>query len=184
MRMHTMSVIHAEAIITDLLEAIINRAEFPLTLSKLEGDAAFLHVALAEHDTPEKVAQDVLAQVITFFDAFKEKERELIACDACRCDACNNISQLKLKAFVHSGQAVFKQIRQFEELAGEDVILIHRLLKNSIEQKEYILLTQAFSDLSGGIDGRPAESRLEDCEGIGQVAVKVYYPLQQDLPLP
>jgi len=38
-----------------------------------------------------------------------------------------------------------KKIRQFEELAGEPVILIHRLLKNTIQAKEYILLTQAFT---------------------------------------
>ncbi len=45
-------------------------------------------------------------------------------------------------------------------------------------------MTQAFSDLSGGLADRPVESRVEDCGGIGQVAVKVYYPVKEDLPLP
>jgi len=38
-----MSLLHAEAIISDLLEAVIDHAEYPLTLSKLEGDAVFLY---------------------------------------------------------------------------------------------------------------------------------------------
>ncbi len=44
-RAHKTSAIHAEEIIFDLLEAVINRAEYPLTLNKLEGDAVFLYAA-------------------------------------------------------------------------------------------------------------------------------------------
>ena len=50
MRVHTMSLLHAEAIITDLLEAVIDQAEHPLTLSKLEGDAVFLYATLDGDD--------------------------------------------------------------------------------------------------------------------------------------
>jgi len=66
----------------------------------------------------------------------KARERELIACNACLCEACLNIPQLKLKAFLHVGQTAIKKIRQFEELGGEDAFVIHRLLKNSIPAKE------------------------------------------------
>ena len=131
-KMHTMSLLHAEAIVTDLLEAVIDHAEYPLTLSKLEGDAAFLYAKLDDEGEAGAAARDILNQVTEFFEAFRAKERALIACDVCRCDACDNIEQLKLKAFLHVGETVIKQIRQFEELAGENVILIHRLLKNSI----------------------------------------------------
>lgn len=118
-----------------------------------------------------------------FFEAFEDREVALIACDACVCDACSQIGQLKLKAFLHVGQAAFKKIRQFEELAGEDVILVHRLLKNSIPVKEYLLVTEPFYALSGGLPDRASEMRTETAEGIGDVAVRVYYPPPAE-PLP
>ena len=184
MKIHTMSLLHAEAIITDLLEAVIDHAEFPLTLSKLEGDAAFMYATLDDDRPAAAAAQDILRQVAAFFEAFHAKERALIACDTCRCEGCNHIAELKLKAFLHVGEAAFKKIRQFEELAGEDVILIHRLLKNTIPAKEYILLTDQFYALSGGLGDSPLETRTEEAEGLGAVGVRVYYPAGDATPLP
>jgi class 3 adenylate cyclase len=181
MKLHTMSLLHAEAIITDLLEAVIDHAEYPLTLSKLEGDAVFLYAPLSDNEAA--VTRDVVKQVIAFFEAFKAKERSLIACDQCQCDACSHIDQLKLKAMLHCGEVVIKKIRQFEELGGEEVILIHRLLKNTIPAKEYILMTDAFYQLSGGLADQTAETRIEECEGIGPVTIQVYYP-KADTPFP
>jgi hypothetical protein len=77
-----------------------------------------------------------------------------------------------------------KKIRQFEELAGADVILIHHLLKNSVAAKEYILMTQAFQELSGGLTERVPEMRSEACEGIGDINVSIYYPVGEEMPLP
>ena len=53
-----MSAVHAEEIIFELLEAVIDHAAHPLTLNKLEGDAAFLY---AEMDSGNQaaVARDV-----------------------------------------------------------------------------------------------------------------------------
>ncbi|MDQ4044698.1 MAG: DUF2652 domain-containing protein [Chloroflexota bacterium] len=184
MRLHTMSLLHAEAIITELLEAVIDQAHHPLTLSKLEGDAAFLYAVLEDDTQAHAVAQDVLQQVMLFFDVFNTTERALIACDACRCEACNQISRLKLKAFLHVGEAVIKKVRQFEELAGEDVILIHRLLKNSVAAKEYVLMTQAFHELSGGLAEHMPETRIEECEGLGEVCVTLYCPPGEEPALP
>src|SRR3712207_4267282 len=77
----TQTVLHAEAIITDLLEAVIDSAEYPLTLAKLEGDAAFFY-ALSDGTGPDgapvdehRVARDVAAQVVRFFGAFEAKVR-------------------------------------------------------------------------------------------------------------
>jgi class 3 adenylate cyclase len=184
MKLHTVSLLHAEVIITDLLEAMLDHAEYPLTLSKLEGDAAFLYVPLAADGDARAVTQDVLRQVTAFVEAFKTRERELIACNACTCEACLTIGQLKLKAFLHVGEAAISQIRQFEELAGEDVIVIHRLMKNSIPAKEYIVVTEAFYELSGGLAGQTPEARTEECEGIGPVPVRVYYPIGEEPPRP
>jgi uncharacterized protein DUF2652 len=184
MKMHTLSLLHAEVIIADLLEAVIDNTEHPLTLSKLEGDAAFLYVTLEGDGDARAAAQDVLRQVAAFIDAFKARERELIACNVCVCEACLNTPQLKLKAFLHAGQTAIKRIRQFEDLGGEDAIVIHRLLKNSIPAKEYIVMTEAFYELSGGLAGRTPEARTEEYDGIGPVAIRVYYPTGEEPPLP
>lgn len=88
-------------------------------------------------------AQSVYRQVHRFFDAFHATQRELIqkTDGGCVCEACRHIGDLRLKAVVHFGKALFKRI---QELAGEDVILVHRLLKNSIDEHECIALTDAF----------------------------------------
>ena len=184
MKMHTVNLLHAEVIIADLLEAVIDHTEHPLTLSKLEGDAAFLYVTLEAGGDARAAAQDVLQQVAAFIDAFKARERELIACNICTCEACQTIGQLKIKAFLHVGPTAIKKIRQFEDLGGEDAIVIHRLLKNSIPAKEYIVMTEAFYELSGGLAGQTPEARTEECEGIGPVPVRVYYPTGEEPPLP
>ena len=89
-RLHGTSVLHAEQIITELLEAIIDVAEYPLVLNKLEGDAALLYTPLESN--PPAVAKDVAQQVLRFFEAFKAKQQALIvsADGGCACEACGN----------------------------------------------------------------------------------------------
>ncbi len=181
---HRTSALHAEEIISELLETVIDAAEYPLQLNKLEGDAAFLFTEITAE--PSAVAADVFGQVLRFFDAFKRKQQLLITHGegGCPCDACTNIHRLELKAFVHSGQAVFKQIRQFEELAGEDVILIHRLLKNSVPAEAYILITEAAWQLAGHTFNVKPETRVEYYDWLGEVTVQVIYPQPVALILP
>lgn len=177
-RLHRMSVIHAERIITDLLEAVIDAAGPPLVLNKLEGDAALFYALADEDETATgRSAAAVLDQIQAFFGVFRRRERELISeCTLCLCDACARAGELKLKVIAHTGELLIKQVRQFEEIAGEDVILAHRLLKNSLAAGEYLLLTDAFHTLSGN----PAEITLtplsEDYSGHGRVRIHVHLP--------
>ena len=61
----------------------------------------------------------------------------------CKCAICRNSSELALKIVVHTGTAVFHQISGFNKVSGPDVILAHRLLKNSVPEKEYLLMSEA-----------------------------------------
>lgn len=178
--LHTTSVLHAETIITELLEAVMTQAEHPMTIAKLEGDAVFLY-ACVEGDE-RAAARSVLGQVRGFFDAFRTRERSLIACTTCGCSACRSIDKLHLKVVLHHGDVVTKKVGQFSELAGESVILVHRLLKNSVAARNYILMTDTFHQLSGGLAGEVAQSRTEHAEGIGAVGVKVYVLPETLLP--
>lgn len=173
-KVHKVSLIHAEHIIDELLESVIREASLPLVVHELEGDAVTFY---AQSDGRRETAREVARQVEGFFEAFRKREHELISeCSMCVCDACTTVGRLKLKAIVHHGEAVFTRVHQFQKVSGEDVILAHRLLKNSVPKNEYLLVTRAFHQLGGGLDGRIPEPRTEHCEGLGEVDVMVYYP--------
>ena len=166
------SLLHAEQIITDLLEAMIDRTEHPLTLNKLEGDAAFFW---AESGADRGAAmRDALAQVRALFEAFDARLARLGTERAnCTCEACANLGGLRIKAFVHCGEIAVKQVRQFEELAGEDVILVHRLMKNHLPEREYVLLSQAATDAWPLPAAAAARAHAEDFEGMGELRLSV-----------
>ncbi len=167
------SLLHAEQIITDLLDAVIDQSEHPLQLNKLEGDAALLYAVCG--DDSARAAVDVLNQVKLFFEAFRTRQNSIIADSdgGCGCDACTSVGSLRLKVVMHMGEVLFKRIRQFEEMAGEPVILVHRLLKNSIVSDEYLLMTEDFAAASGCNEG---EIREEACEGFDPQKVRLIYP--------
>ena len=65
---------------------------------------------------------------------------------------------------------------RFEEIAGEDVIIAHRLMKNSINSSEYILLTDNVSQLKDLSYLGKLDQRKEKCEGLDDVPISVYDP--------
>ena len=171
---------HSQHIITELIQSIITQVEIPLEVSKLEGDAIFLY-AIKESDdySWDEVAHEVGQKLIQFFKAFHDKLDSLGSCDACQCGACSNTDVLNLKIVVHSGDALFYKIRQFDELSGSDVILVHRLLKNSTDHDEYILMTEnAYTDVAFPQHLRVEKGR-EEYEHLGEVNTLVYYPHKQ-----
>ncbi|KFN42857.1 DUF2652 domain-containing protein [Arenimonas oryziterrae] len=180
------SLLHAEQIISELLEAMIDRAEHPLVLNKLEGDAAFLYREI--DGEPRPVVHDVLAQLHVLFEAFAVcLGRIEVARSNCDCSACANVGGLRLKAFVHAGEIAIKQVRQFEELAGEPVILVHRLMKNHVSGREYVLLTDQI--VRAWPDARMVGAEHgEIFEGVGELVLRVLapteLPVRADPPFP
>jgi len=174
-RMHVTSLLHAEEIITELLEAVIQAAEFPLQVSQLEGDAVLLFAEVAAGREAE-AAQDVARQIKQLFTAFNARERALIACDAgCACDACNHIGQLRLKAVLHFGQFTLQRIQDVQELAGADVKLLRALIKAPVPATEYVLMTQRFYALSGGLENRAPDEQVEMALA-ETVPAMIYFP--------
>ena len=173
-RLHKATLLHAEEIISQLLETIVERAAFPLTLNKLEGDAALMYAEMG--DTEAAAARDIAQQVTAFFSAFHGKARDLARNRAnCPCGACQHILDLRLKAVLHHGVVAIRKIRQFEELTGEDVILAHRLLKNSVTKPEYILMSASFHRLAGDLPGYSSESGEETYDDLGRLDTVVFW---------
>jgi class 3 adenylate cyclase len=178
-KMHRTAMVHAEQIITDLMESVLDAQGPPLVLDKLMGDAAIFYSS----DDGDSSAEAIAAQVVRFFDAFNKSEGVLVSCNVCICDACNQMGSLKLKAILHHGELILKQMGGGTEIAGSDVILAHRLLKNSVEGDEYILMTEAFHERSGDLDGMAPHFGQEQTD-LGPVDVAVFYPDFGDRPLP
>jgi len=166
---------HSQHIISELIMTILKEVEPPLEVAKLEGDAVFLFAKkVSEIFTADDVRKITGEKLILFFDAFNVKLREMARKTSCSCGACSNVHALKLKIVVHSGEAMFYQIHHYNELSGADVILVHRLLKNSQAADEYLLLTEpAYMDIEFPCKLQVMEG-CESYEHLGQVKTFVY----------
>jgi Protein of unknown function (DUF2652) len=169
-----LAAVHGQLCITTLIELMLREVDIPLQLQEIEGDALFLYAA---HPGDEAGWRDVLAQVRTklprFFQVFFEGMIPSAESTPCHCAICRHADQLKLKVIVHLGRAVFHEIAGRPQVSGADVILAHRLLKNSLPNREYLLMTEpAYREL-GQEMGVDFEEGAESCEGFGSVRTYV-----------
>ena len=170
------TLVHSQVIITELTKTIIKQVEIPLIVSKLEGDAVLTYAVKENDSSWEDVRKIIGEKLIKFFDVFSEKIVELSESNTCNCNACNNVDKLKIKIVVHSGEALLYQIGKFYELSGVDVIIVHRLLKNSVQSDQYILMTeQAFNNIK--FPGEPNIFNGEETyDDIGTLNTCIYFP--------
>lgn len=134
------SLSHAQAIITELLNSIINEIEIPLHVVEIEGDSVYVYGAAEEDEYSwGDVISIISEKIFLFFQIFNRRLYEIIQSNMCHCEACDGTDRLRLKVIVHVGEVLFYKIADFSKLSDPDVILIHRLLKNSISSNEYLL---------------------------------------------
>ena len=114
------------------------------------------------------------ARLLRFFEVFTATLVAESESTLCRCVVCRNLERLKLKAVVHSGEALFHTIDGHAELSGVDVILAHRLLKNSVPSDEYILMTDAAHRDVCFPEPLRFEEDGEEVEGLGVVRTFVH----------
>ncbi len=117
---------HAPAIAGDLLETIVGRLEPPFRLAKFEGDAAFMFV-----EDGRAEGSLLLDAIEAAYLAFRRRLRSIDQATTCDCNSCRLAPRLDLKLFIHHGAFVRGRIAGRYELAGPDVILVHRLLKGA-----------------------------------------------------
>lgn len=173
-RHHARSASHARQIVVRLLKSIISASGPPLTVGELEGDAVFFY-ALGDAGELPRMARQVKDQIPRFFRAFTKEMKILSTRPHCSCQACSSIGSLRLKQVVHAGEVAVEQIDRFEKLFGLDVIIVHRMLKNSVPAREYLMLSEpAFSSFQGFFDLEP-ERRIEELDGVGEMLMMVFY---------
>ena len=121
---------HAQDIVADFMDTVVKGLRPPFRLAKFEGDAAFVYA------TAEKVDGSLLQDAIEgAYFKFRRRQRDLRRASTCECRACAAMGDLDFKFVVHHGEMVKQKMGGREELAGRDVILVHRLLKNAISEK-------------------------------------------------
>ncbi len=170
LRENTLTLRHANYIVSELLAAVMRKAEGPVRVEKLEGDAV-LFVAPTGVSAANEVS--VRRSLFAFPAAFYRRRAELMADNTCPCEACAGINRLDLKVIGHYGRVLRYRLERFDELAGIDLVIAHRLLKNSLEAPRYLMLTEpAWSRLNPD-QGLAAVRRVESCEGVGEVPVMV-----------
>jgi len=134
-------VMHSRHIVQELLEVLIDSNHLNLQISEIEGDAIFFY---RPGDKPN--LKSLLQQVENMFTRFHAHLKLYEHQRICPCGACKNAVDLTLKVIVHFGDVTGISIKEHKKLFGKDVILLHRLLKNSLNRNEYVLFTESLVD--------------------------------------
>lgn len=162
---------HAHGIVQDLTRCVIGQFAPPWQLVKLEGDAAFVVGPAASFVDGERVVE----AIERCYCAFTDLREDMTRSTTCTCTACANISTLDLKFIGHFGAYVTQRIANVDDVAGPDIILVHRLLKNDVRKatgfNAYAFLTDAL--LSRLTQTPVLPEHGEVCEGFGNVRGRV-----------
>lgn len=160
---------HAQDVLSDLMAVVVGRLQPPLQVTKLEGDAIFAYALDGACG-----ASTLLDTVEQSYFAFRSRQRDIAQATSCTCEACRRTPMLDLKFLVHHGRFVRRSLAGDEELTGRDVIVIHRVSKNSAAEmlgtRGYALLSEAATTALGL---EPAalglREHVETYEDVGEV---------------
>jgi hypothetical protein len=165
--MTTTELSHSSMAINMLIDAIVNAADKQYEVSEIEGDAVLL---IRQDPAPTK--KEILDNCLSIFHAFHFQRTWMQQHTLCPCKACIALDQLTLKFVVHHGPLAEIRVGKFVKHSGREMIVAHRLLKNSINDNEYLLVTnkmmlQAKDDLVA--DMMEWNSSSEEITAIGKV---------------
>jgi len=132
----TTDLVTGQIITTELLSTIISHNRLKMEIAEIEGDAVFF---FKWRSIPS--ADELYGQFETMKTAFEKKVHEL----AYRYNISLN---LHLKAIAHYGEMSAFTIGGFHKLYGKVVIEAHRLLKNNIPDRSYLLITDELMAVS------------------------------------
>jgi uncharacterized protein DUF2652/polyketide cyclase/dehydrase/lipid transport protein len=164
---------YAEDVVAEITRDVVQRLEPVLRVNKLEGDAAFGYALDGELD-----ASMLLDSIEECYFGFRRRLRGIEHSTNCSCNACAKAPELNLKFVVHHGEFIRRAGSHGEELTGHDVILVHRLLKNTAAEvltlRGYALCSEACVSALGldpvALGMQPHSERYPD---VGDVPVWV-----------
>jgi len=173
----TTEITHASHIINELLEIIVSENDQLFEIGEIEGDAVLMH----KSGDPPKISE-LNNHCLKIFRAFHEYLKVIERDRLCNCGACTGASNLDLKFIVHYGEITQISVGGFTKAAGLDLIIAHRLLKNSIEGDGYIMYSQSLLNAAendeGSENGLHWTTNSDTYESIGEVRYS-YSPLEE-----
>jgi uncharacterized protein YndB with AHSA1/START domain len=151
---------HSREILSELLETIVRCMSEHLTIGQIEGDAIF---ALGARLPP-----DPAAWLEDCFFRFHRHLNRIKEVTTCPCKACANVGILTLKFVCHYGEYLPQEFMKKVTYVGNAVNAVHRLLKNKVPSREYVLVTEsALERFPAGMRERMTPHREEyDLGGI------------------
>ena len=149
---HNTELVHSRHIIGELLELLIDEDQLDLSVSEIEGDAVLFY-RFGEAPSLEAIARQVRKMYLAFHRHLKVYERDRI----CECGACTTTNALSIKFVAYYGEITTMKVKQFLKLLGEGVIVAHKLLKNNLGEKEYVLMGGDFPAFNGIHSNRDLE---------------------------
>jgi Protein of unknown function (DUF2652) len=128
---------HGAHVINILIDAIVKEVGEEYDVSEIEGDAVLL---IKKGPAPSQ--EELEGICLRIFNAFHFQRKFMQQHNICPCGACQGIINLTLKFVAHHGPVAEITVGRFVKQSGPAMIVAHRLLKNSIDNHEYLLVTE------------------------------------------
>lgn len=126
-------------VIPALLRKLIDANITKMKVGEIEGDAIFFYKT-GRLPAVSKVAEQCKIIYKTFSDFIQSVQES----DPENYNLYLANSQLGLKIIIHYGNISVANIKGRTKLLGPDVIIAHKLLKNNIDEYNYVLLTDKY----------------------------------------
>jgi hypothetical protein len=157
-------------IIPPLMRSLVASNTLSLSVGEIEGDAILFYrfgdlpslKAIAEQC--KKFHYDFSQQLESLKKNFPEDFEKYISS-----------SKLSLKIIVHAAEMTSTHIEGMIKLIGEDVVVAHKLLKNSVSDAEYIMLSEKLlsnytpSQVGDAFDWAELKSGEDEYDFIGRI---------------
>src|SRR4029434_8828289 len=126
---------HGAEVTGALLDGGMEALAPPLEIQELEVDAVF---ALGPDVAGDASLLDAFSRA---FVGFRRRQQDMSLDMSCSCRACRGVLGLSLKLIVHHGSFMRQGVRGRSRVAGPDIHLEPRFLKNDVEPRTYVLFT-------------------------------------------
>jgi len=160
----------SKTFIPGLLRRLINANIIKMSVGEIEGDAIFFY-RTGRLPSIKHVSKQCQFLFETFYSYLSSIKNE----DADNYEKYLSNNKLGLKIIIHFGHISAANIKGRTKLIGEDVIITHKLLKNSIQEYEYILLTENYlnkirkKDVSSWFHWNELKTGMDEYEHIGKI---------------
>ena len=131
MKFHRASLAHAQEIVAQLLEAVIDATQRAPQAREARRRRRLL-LSSRGRAAPSRRSNSSPSRRRRSTARSTARASDLKINTLCVCDGCQQAGNLKIKLVGHFGEAAVQKVKHLTELAGVDVILVHRLLKNDV----------------------------------------------------